>query len=198
MEPGFWGSLHSPPRGHSRDWPAAWEEDPERLCGLCPLGLSFSPWTAGAPLPPPPPSPLPCPTPAHCGGCREDSEPGPRGKDETTRCVMVVTLVTGRVSRSAPGDREGLWGGGQGRGAFHHLGRRLPVRDSLHLAMMNGRSSAWKAWERSQRSRAEALRCGGEGGTAPGGPLVCLSRPLSSALEREQGRRGWSTGWGRF
>lgn len=83
-----------------------------------------------------------------------------------------------------------------GAGASHHLGRGLSVRDSLHLAMMNGCSSAWKAWERSQRSWAEALRRGGEGGAAPGGPLVRLSRPLSSALEREQ--EGLEHGVGAF
>lgn len=49
------------------------------------------------------------------------------GKDENTRCVVVVTLVTDGVSHSAPRDFGGLWEGGQGLRPFHHLGLWLPT-----------------------------------------------------------------------
>lgn len=82
-------------------------------------------------------------------------------KDENTRCVVVVTLVTDGVSRSAPRDVGALWEGGQGLGAFHHLGPWLPVEDGIYLAMMHGcqlwfkgpGETRWRSGETRQRLR---------------------------------------------
>lgn len=121
---GVWGPPAHPRQGTLPGMAAACKEDPDRgrlavwaqprVTGkrLRPLGLSFPPGRWPGPLPP---WPLPFPSPR---GCREEREPGSRGpasKDETTRRVMVVTPVTGGVSRSA-------------RGAFHHLGLGSPLR----------------------------------------------------------------------
>lgn len=107
------------------------------------------------------------------------------GKDENTRCVVVVTLVTDGVSCSAPRDFGALWEGGRGLGTFHHLGLWLPVEASIYLAMMHGcqlwfkgpGETRWSSGETRQRLRH------GVGKTAAAlqgeGPLAYLSIYLS-------------------
>lgn len=144
---------------------------------------------------PPPPDSVPPTVPPSPGGCGRTVSEGPAGKDETTRCVIVVTLVTGGVSRSALGPSV-AWGGGTW--AFHHLRRRLPVWDSGHLAVMNGcqlRLEGLRERRRGWRNQAEAPRLGG----SPVHPSDPLSR-LPVALEQERGKalEPWGTSRLRF
>lgn len=125
-----------------------------------------TPCVSASALPPPPDS-VPPTVPPSPGGCGRTVSEGPAGKDETTRCVIVVTLVTGGVSRSALGPSV-AWAGG-------HMGLSSPASPAPGLGQWSSGRDEWLPAPLGRPARKETgLEKPGRGAEARGvtGPSV--------------------------
>ena len=203
-----WGSGGPPAHPHQGTLPgmaAACKEGPGR--GRLAVwaqprvaGKRLRPWASVSSLDGDrgPSRPVPSPSPR---GCREEREPGRRGAGAQPakmrpQGVLWLSRLSQEEFHARPAGPFITW-------------PRLPTPDSVHLAMMNGCSSGWKAWERGDRGARQRLQgtggqsgCGRPPGKGPWStqPSLCPSRRAGQEvlhIPPETSDTGGNPGWPR-